>query len=53
MRPGNDFTTEQSCAFAFEKDMSVWLYIVYSAATVLQDSGGGIVGFYDLKVRDA
>lgn len=23
MQPGNDFTTEQSCAFAFEKDMSV------------------------------
>lgn len=53
MRPGNDFTIEQSCAFAFEKDMSVWLYIVCSADTVLQDGGGGVVGFYDLKVRDA
>lgn len=52
MRPGNDFTTEQSWAFAFENDMSVLLYIVCLADTVLQD-GGGVVGFYDLKVRAA
>jgi len=51
MRPGNGFTTEQSCVVMCEEDDRVSVAASLLADTVLQD--GGVAGFYDQVRRKA